>query len=37
MKTFSEFVAAPESEGLFEMANLFSKHTGPPFVVWIWS
>ncbi len=35
MKTFSEFVAAPEDEGLFEMANLFSKHTGLPFVVWI--
>jgi hypothetical protein len=23
------------SEALFEMANLFSKHTGLPFVVWI--
>src|SRR6266571_6032510 len=31
-------VGAPnqnDSEGLFEMANLFSKHTGLPFVVWI--
>jgi len=35
MKTFNEFVAAPESEGLFEMANLFPRHTGLPFVVWI--
>jgi Domain of unknown function (DUF4160) len=24
-----------ESEALFEMANLFPKHTGLPFVVWI--
>lgn len=24
-----------DSEALFEMANLFSKHTGLPFVVWI--
>ena len=24
-----------DSEGLFEMANLFSKHTGLPFVVWM--
>ncbi len=24
-----------DSEPLFEMANLFSKHTGVPFVVWI--
>jgi hypothetical protein len=35
MKTFSEFVATPESEGLFEMANLSPKRTGLPFVVWI--
>jgi hypothetical protein len=35
MRTFNEFVAEPDSEGLFEMANLFSKHTGLPFVVWI--
>jgi hypothetical protein len=35
MKTFSEFVAAPESEGLFEMANLSPERTGLPFVVWI--
>jgi hypothetical protein len=34
-KTFSEFVATPESEGLFEMANLSPKRTGLPFVVWI--
>jgi hypothetical protein len=24
-----------ESDAFFEMANLFSKHTGLPFVVWI--
>jgi len=24
-----------DSEALFDMANLFSKHTGLPFVVWI--
>jgi hypothetical protein len=35
MKTFSEFVSTPESEGLFEMANLSPKRTGLPFVVWI--
>lgn len=35
MKTFREFVAAPEGEGLFEMANLSPKRTGLPFVVWI--
>ena len=35
MRTFTELVAEPESEGLFEIANLFSKHTGLPFVVWI--
>jgi len=35
MKTFHESVAEPEGEGLFEMANLFPKHTGLPFVVWI--
>ncbi len=35
MKTLTEFVAAPESEGLFEMANLSPKRTGLPFVVWI--
>jgi hypothetical protein len=35
MKTFTEFVAAPESDGLFEMANLPPKRTGLPFVVWI--
>jgi len=35
MKTFTEFVAAPATEGLYEMANLFPKHTGLPFVVWI--
>ena len=35
MKTPSESVAAPESEGLFEMANLSPKRTGLPFVVWI--
>jgi len=35
METFGEFVATPESEGLFEMANLSPKRTGLPFVVWI--
>src|SRR2546422_5739913 len=35
MKTFNEFVSTPESEGLFEMANLSPKRTGLPFVVWI--
>jgi len=35
MKTLSESVATPESEGLFEMANLPPKRTGLPFVVWI--
>jgi hypothetical protein len=35
MKTFDEFVSTPESEGLFEMANLSPKRTGLPFVVWI--
>jgi hypothetical protein len=34
-KAFGEFVATPESEGLFEMANLPPKRTGLPFVVWI--
>jgi hypothetical protein len=35
MKTFNESVAAPETEGLFDMANLSPKRTGLPFVVWI--
>jgi len=35
MKTFNEFVTAPESDGLFEMANLPPRRTGLPFVVWI--
>jgi len=35
METFGEFVATPESEGLFEMANFSPKRTGLPFVVWI--
>jgi hypothetical protein len=35
MKTSNELVSAPESEGLFEMANLSPKRTGLPFVVWI--
>jgi len=35
MKTVNTFVPAPESEGLFEMANLSPKRTGLPFVVWI--
>ena len=32
---FREFVAEPEDEALFEMANLSRKRTGLPFVVWI--
>lgn len=35
MKTSRESVTAPETEGLFEMANLSPKSTGLPFVVWI--
>jgi hypothetical protein len=35
MKRFSEFLAAPDGESLFEMANLSPKRTGLPFVVWI--
>src|SRR5450755_4189380 len=35
MKTFNEFVAEPQSGGLFEMANISPKRTGLPFVVWI--
>jgi hypothetical protein len=35
MKTLGESTAAPESEDLFEMANLSPKRTGLPFVVWI--
>ena len=35
MKTSNEFVATPEGEGLFEMANISPKRTGLPFVVWI--
>lgn len=35
LKTFSEFRTRPESNGLFEMANLPPKRTGLPFVVWI--
>ena len=41
MKQYRDFIAEvgehkqDDSEALFEMANLFSKHTGLPFVVWI--
>jgi hypothetical protein len=36
METSTEFVVAPAAaEGFYEMANLFPKHTGLPFVVWI--
>jgi hypothetical protein len=35
MRAVDEFVAAPKSDGLFEMANLSPKRTGLPFVVWI--
>ena len=34
-KPFDEFVAEPQSDGLFEMANISPKRTGLPFVVWI--
>jgi hypothetical protein len=34
-RIFGEAVAEPDSEGLFEMANLSPKRTGLPFVVWI--
>ncbi len=41
MKRYRDSVTEPgerkqdDSEALFEMANLFPKHTGLPFVVWI--
>ena len=36
METSTEFGVAPAAaEGLYEMADLFPKHTGLPFVVWI--
>jgi len=35
MKTFTKHVEAPESQGLFETANLSPNRTGLPFVVWI--
>lgn len=35
MKTVNQFVATPQGEGLFEMANISPKRTGLPFVVWI--
>ena len=35
VETFNEFVAEPQSDGLFEMANISPKRTGLPFVVWI--
>jgi hypothetical protein len=35
IEAFSEFIAEPQSEGLFEMANLSPRRTGLPFVVWI--
>lgn len=35
MKTFNEFVVEPQSDGLFEMANISPKRSGLPFVVWI--
>jgi len=35
VKTIGDLVAAPESEGLYEMAHLSPKRTGLPFVVWI--
>jgi hypothetical protein len=34
-KTFNEFAAEAQSDGLFEMANISPKRTGLPFVVWI--
>jgi len=35
MRALHESVTAPDSDGLFEMANLPPKRTGLPFVVWI--
>ena len=35
MKTFNEFAVEPQSDGLFEMANISPIRTGLPFVVWI--
>ena len=41
MKEYREFVSEigeqgqRDSEALYEMANLFPKHTGLPFIVWI--
>ena len=35
MKRFNEFALEPQSDGLFEMANISPKRTGLPFVVWI--
>ena len=37
MKTPGHFVSTPETDGLFEMANLSPKRTGLPFVVWIFA
>ncbi len=34
-RTLSEAAPEPDNAGLFEMANLSSKRTGLPFVVWI--
>lgn len=35
MKPLGDWIATPEAEGLFEMANLSPRRTGLPFVVWI--
>ncbi len=35
MKTFRGVVADSEGEALYELANLFPKHTGLPFVAWM--
>jgi hypothetical protein len=34
-RTGNEFVVEPQSDGLFEIANISPKRTGLPFVVWI--
>jgi len=35
LRSSTELLEAPEAEAPFEMANLFPKHTGLPFVVWM--
>jgi len=35
LRSSTELLEAPEAEAPFEIANLFPKHTGLPFVVWM--